>query len=46
MAAMALEELTNSPAPMIPPIEIMVTWRVRSDLLSLGPAFGAPGALT
>ena len=26
--------LTNSPAPMIPPMEIMVRWRPLSDLLS------------
>ncbi len=34
--AMAAELLTNSPAPIMPPMEIMVMWRGCSDRLSSG----------
>ena len=36
MAAMALIELTNRPAPMMPPMEIIAICRVRRERASFG----------
>src|ERR1700732_5255473 len=46
VAAMAALLLTNSPAPTIPPIEIMVMWRGCSERLSSGMLFPFNCSLT